>query len=208
MHRPTTGCTRTGSGWFTGHPSTLLTWDNGLVSSHLPESGQVLRHLIVVGGSLREWESLADDQWTDRIAELGKVADHVGASWLVLRPYAGSAIEALPTRTHMVGRCLVEAQPDGDGRERFVRAAASLQAAGQPITEQAIDRLLNAPAAADPDLVVIVGAGHRMPPSLVWELAYSELAYVDTSWEHFGGAHLDEAIASYASRHRRFGGID
>jgi undecaprenyl diphosphate synthase len=191
-----------------GHQSTLLTWDNEPVSSQPIESAPPLRHLVVAGGTLQEWESLAEEQWTDRIAELGKVADHVGARWLVLRPFAGSTTHAMPVRTHTVGGCVVEAQPDGDGRERFVRAALSLQAASQRITETAIDRLLNAPATVDPDLVVIVGAGHRTPPSLVWELAYSELVYADVSWQNFGAVHLDEAIASYAHRHRRFGGID
>ena len=56
--------------------------------------------------------------------------------------------------------------------------------------------------------MVVVGAKHRMPPSLVWELAYSELVFLDTTWQHFGPGHLDEAIGSYAHRHRRFGGID
>ena len=178
------------------------------VSSAPLDSAPALRHVIVVGGTVHEWEALADDQWTDRIAELGKVADHVGARWLVLRPLTGSSPDGALVRTQTVGGCVVEAQPDGDGRERFVRAAATLQAARKPITEAAIDALLNAPAEVDPDLVVIVGAGRRTPPSLVWELAYSELVYVDVSWHEFGATQLDEAIASYASRHRRFGGID
>jgi undecaprenyl diphosphate synthase len=100
------------------------------------------------------------------------------------------------------------AQPDEDGRARLTRAVAGLQAANAPITEASIDAALNAPALADPDLVVVVGAKHRLPPSLVWELAYSELVFVDTNWQHFGPGHLDEAIVSYARRHRRFGGID
>ncbi|MCE9623377.1 MAG: undecaprenyl diphosphate synthase family protein [Actinomycetia bacterium] len=178
------------------------------MSSKPLDSAPPLQHVIVVGGTAREWEVLADDQWADRIAELGKVADHVGARWLVLRPLSGSAADGAPVRTQTVGGCIVEAQPDGDGRERFVRAAATLQVGGKPITEAAIDALLNAPAEVDPDLVVIVGADHRMPVSLVWELAYSELVYVDTSWQEFSAVHLDDAIASYASRHRRFGGID
>ena len=178
------------------------------VSSKPLDSAAPLHHVIVVGGTLHEWETLGDDQWADRIAELGKVTDHVGARWLVLRPVSGSARAGVAVRTETVGNCVVEAQPDGDGRERFVRAAATLQAAGSAITEGAIDALLNAPADVDPDLVVIVGATHRTPPSLVWELAYSELVYVATRWQDFGAAHLEAAIASYASRNRRFGGID
>ncbi len=178
------------------------------VSSKPLDAAPRLHHVIVVGGTGREWESLANDQWTNRIAELGKVADHVGARWLVLRPFSGSASDGALLRTQVIGGCVVEAQPDGDGRQRFARAAAALQSAGKPITETEIDALLNAPAEVDPDLVVIVEASHRTPPSLVWELAYSELAYVDVSWHDFSATHLDEAIASYASRQRRFGGID
>lgn len=181
--------------------------------------GRSPRHLVVVGGSLREWRKLDDAAWRYRLGELGKVADHAGVRWLVLRPFgdarqtleaAAASPEPAPEilRTTTVGSCLVFAQSVGDGRARFVQAAAALHEAGEQITEAAIDAALNAPADADPDLVVIVGSQHRSPPSLVWQLAYSELVYADGGWEQFGAGQLDEAIKSYASRHRRFGGID
>ncbi|MBI4884658.1 MAG: undecaprenyl diphosphate synthase family protein [Actinobacteria bacterium] len=176
-----------------------------------PDPTPQLHHLVVVGGTLRDWADWTDEQWSHRISELGKVADHVGANWLVIRPFAGPPDEKTPTppaRTTTVGACVVTALAECDGRRRFARAVADLQAAATPITDRAIDALLNAPADVDPDLVVIVGAGHRTPPSLMWELAYSELVYIDADWRHFGAAHLDEAIGAYASRHRRFGGID
>lgn len=167
-----------------------------------------VRHVIVCGGTVAEWAAATEGQWTERLTELGKVADHVAARWLILRPFGGTPDASLLVRTQSVGSCVVEAQPDCDGRERFVRAAAALHASHQSITENAIDGLLNAPADVDPDLVVIVAASRCTPPSLVWELAYSELVYVDVAWRDFGAAHLEEAIASYARRHRRFGGID
>lgn len=174
--------------------------------------GVSLRHVIVVGGTLAQWAALPADQWADRLYEWGKVADHVGASWLTVRPF-GPEIDApargeVPLREATVGTCLAVAQPDDDGRVRLTRVIAGLQAAGAAITEASIDAALNAPALVNPDLVVVVGAKHRMPPSLVWELAYSELVFVDTTWQHFGPGHLDEAIGSYAHRQRRFGGID
>lgn len=172
------------------------------------DSAAPLHHLIVVGGTLHEWDALAEHQWADRLSELGKVADHVGARWLVLRPFAGMPTDTIPVRARTIGNCVVEAQPDGDGRERFVRAAEALRIEGKEINELAIDALLNAPAEVDPDLVVIIGSGNRTPPSLVWELAYSELVYVDCAWHDFSATHLDEAIGLYAHRHRRFGGVD
>ena len=175
-------------------------------------AGVSLRHVLVVGGTLAEWAELPDDQWAVRLAELGKVADHAGANWLTLRPFGpgdGPSPEVLERQVAM-GACLAVAQPDEDGRARLTRAVAALQIAGVPITEASIDVALNAPAQADPDLVVVVGTGdkRRIPPSLVWELAYSELVFADTTWQHFGPGHLGEAIGSYAHRHRRFGGID
>ena len=190
----------------------VAAWDNGPMSAAATE-GDALRHVIVAGGSPAEWAEQPDEQWADRLSELGKVADHVGASWLTVRPFGpgsrpGGAVRRPKVRQLTVGSCLVAALPDDDGRSRLAAAVESLRLAGTPITEVAIDAALNAPAAANPDLVVVVGAKHRMPPSLVWELAYSELVYVDTAWQHFGPAHLEEAIGSYAHRHRRFGGID
>ncbi len=173
--------------------------------------GVSLRHVMVVGGTLAEWAELPADQWAIRLDEWGKVADHVGASWLTVRPFGlhdNTTAVAVPAREATVGTCLAVAQPDDDGRARLTRVIAGLQASGTAITEASIDAALNAPALVNPDLVVVVGAKHRMPSSLVWELAYSELVFVDTTWQHFGPGHLDEAIVSYTHRHRRFGGID
>ncbi len=174
-----------------------------------PVDQVLLHHVIVVGGSLTEWASLTEDQWSTRLTDLGKVADHVGAQWLILRPYGpDQSAHAVPERSARVGNCLVVAQPDTDGRRRLARVIAGLQQRGAFISEAAIDAEMNAPAQVDPDLVVVLAPSRRMPPSLVWELAYSELVFVDSPWLHLAAQQLDEAMASYAHRHRRFGGVD
>ena len=169
----------------------------------------VLRHVIVVGGTLAEWESAPNDAWFERLSELGKVADHAGANWLTLRPYSATADDgAVRERERSVGNCLVSAHPQADGRRRVADAVAALQASGSPISESSIANMLNAPAGSDPDLVVVLGDGSHLPPSLVWELAYSELVFIPTEWAQFGAAHLEEAINSFTRRNRRFGGVD
>lgn len=177
----------------------------------VPLTDQVpLHHVIVVGGTAGEWAGMSDDQWASRLGELGKVADHAGVQWLLLRPYGpgdGGSTMAGERSLH-VGNCLVVARPESDGRRRLTAAVAALQADGAAITEVSIGARLNAPAEADPDLVVVLAPSHRMPPSLVWELAYSELVFVDEEWQHFAASQLDEAMAAFAQRHRRFGGVD
>lgn len=167
-----------------------------------------LRHVIVVGGSVADWAAMSAEQWSERLGDLGKVADTVGASWLTVRPYADDGADACPERTVAVGDCLVSAHPEADGRSRVAAAVNALQAAGRPVTEDAIAERLNAPAEADPDLVVILGSSHRLPPSLVWELAYSELVFLDVAWADLTPEHLDQAISTYAHRNRRFGGVN
>lgn len=168
-----------------------------------------LRHVIVVGGSLADWAAASADQWAQLLSDLGKVADHVGAGWLTLRPYEPGAGSVAPhDRRVAVGSCVVSAVGEPDGRRRIAEAVRRLQERTVAITEAGIASEMNAPADVDPDLVVVIGSGHRLPPSLVWELAYSELVFIDVPWRQLAASHLEDAITSYSQRHRRFGGVD
>jgi undecaprenyl diphosphate synthase len=167
-----------------------------------------LRHVIVVGGSAAEWQATAAERWSVLVDELGKVADHVGASWLTLRPFTGEQAAGVAVGDGRVGGCLVHVDARPDGRAALAEAVEAMRRAGTPITEASIAAAMNAPAETDPDLVVVLGSAHGLPRSLVWELAYSELVFLDVEWAHLSAAHLVEAIDSFAHRHRRFGGID
>ncbi len=57
----------------------------------------------------------------------------------------------------------------------------------------------------EPDLFIRTGGERRISNFLLWQLAYTELYFTDTLWPDFNEAALDQAIASYRSRERRFG---
>ena len=57
----------------------------------------------------------------------------------------------------------------------------------------------------EPDLFIRTGGEQRISNFLLWQLAYSELYFTDTLWPEFDAAALDQAIASYQQRERRFG---
>ena len=168
-----------------------------------------LRHVIVVGGRLDDWARWSASDWEQRLEQLGKVADSVGAQWVAVRPHsAGHVLEPLPTPSAVaVGACTVTVDPCADGRQRFAEVVAELAAEGVRVDETSISKRLNAPAEVDPDLVVVLGSPSAMPTSLMWELAYSELVFVDSTWANFGAVEFEAAIESYATRHRRFGGV-
>jgi undecaprenyl diphosphate synthase len=57
----------------------------------------------------------------------------------------------------------------------------------------------------DPDLLIRTGGEQRISNFLLWQAAYSELYFSDRLWPDFDNAALDEALAEYARRERRFG---
>ncbi|MDD6919829.1 MAG: isoprenyl transferase [Eubacteriales bacterium] len=58
----------------------------------------------------------------------------------------------------------------------------------------------------DPDLVIRTSGEIRLSNFLMWQLAYSEMAFTDTLWPDFKPEELDEIIQDYMYRERRFGG--
>ena len=59
--------------------------------------------------------------------------------------------------------------------------------------------------APEPDLFIRTGGEQRISNFLLWQLAYSEFYFTDGLWPDFDAKALDQAIASYRNRERRFG---
>ena len=72
-------------------------------------------------------------------------------------------------------------------------------------TEEMLAEYLAMAYAPEPDLFIRTGGEERISNFLLWQLAYSELYFTDTFWPDFSVESLDEAIASYQHRERRFG---
>jgi len=72
-------------------------------------------------------------------------------------------------------------------------------------TEEQLAGCLSMAYAPEPDLFIRTGGEQRISNFLLWQLAYSEFYFTDTLWPDFNAAALDQAIASYQQRERRFG---
>lgn len=91
------------------------------------------------------------------------------------------------------------------GRWDITQAAAQLAARGEPITEASLHAAMGLAHVPDPDLVIRTGGEMRISNFLLWQAAYSEFFFSDRLWPDFDEAALDEAIASFRARERRFG---
>ena len=96
------------------------------------------------------------------------------------------------------------------GRWDVVQAAQQAIRDGVPaeaLDEGKLGQYMAMGFAPDPDLFIRTGGEVRISNFLLWQIAYSELHFSDCLWPDFGEAELDAAIAAYAERDRRFGGV-
>ncbi len=100
------------------------------------------------------------------------------------------------------------------GRAEITRAArefaqdvASGRVKAEDLTEEGFSRYLYTAGQPDPDLIIRPSGEERLSNFLLWQSAYAEFVYFDILWPDFKTKDLDEAIAIYSSRQRRFGGV-
>jgi undecaprenyl diphosphate synthase len=73
-------------------------------------------------------------------------------------------------------------------------------------TEDEFRACLYAPDMHDPDLIIRTSGERRLSNYLLWQSAYSELVFRDELWPDFTREALEESLAEFAERRRRFGG--
>lgn len=91
------------------------------------------------------------------------------------------------------------------GRWDIADTAARLAQEGLPITVDNLSAHVSTAECGDPDLLIRTGGEMRLSNFLLWQAAYAELLFSDLLWPDFDERALDDAIAEFASRERRFG---
>jgi undecaprenyl diphosphate synthase len=140
-----------------------------------------------------------------RVVVIGDMDDEVPAA-------TRRAVERLVERTSE-GRAMTLALALNYGGRRDVvsamRAVAAQARAGlllpEDIDPSTVRKFLSTSELPDADLVIRTGGERRLSDFLPYEAAFAELFFSDTLWPDFSETTLDEAIASFAKRQRRFG---
>jgi len=131
------------------------------------------------------------------------IEKHVRISFIGRRDRLPASIARLmretEDRTRSCGRLHVRLAVDYSSRDALVKAAESC---ALPPSRGTISAALPAP---DVDLLIRTGGEQRLSDFLLWECAYAELLFLPVMWPDFQAAHLEDAVATFRSRERRFG---
>jgi undecaprenyl diphosphate synthase len=118
------------------------------------------------------------------------------------------------TRTRTNTRIDVNICINYGSRDEILRATRNLarkvaagELAAEQIDEGRFERELLTAGVPDPDLLIRTSGEQRISNFLLWQCAYAELVFVDTLWPDFGKEHLEQAIAEFRKRERRYGGV-
>jgi len=94
------------------------------------------------------------------------------------------------------------------GRWDVVQACKRAMAAGvtaSELDERTLSRYMALSDTPDPDLLIRTGGECRLSNFLLWQSAYAELFFTERLWPEFDDEDVQQALAFYASRERRFG---
>ena len=127
-----------------------------------------------------------------------------------LRPRLRRQIEEAVALTQHNSKMTVCVAFNYGGRAEVVEAVRRIVTEGvaaEDVSEEMIARSLHTGDLPDPDLIIRTGGDQRLSNFLIWQAAYAEYYFTPTYWPDFGEADVEQALASYAQRVRKFGGL-
>jgi undecaprenyl diphosphate synthase len=95
-----------------------------------------------------------------------------------------------------------------DAMRAIAREARSGQVDPESIDEASLERRLYTAGMPDPDLLIRTAGEQRISNFLLWQLSYAEICFSEKCWPEFDEPDLHDALAWFATRDRRFGGLN
>jgi undecaprenyl diphosphate synthase len=117
---------------------------------------------------------------------------------------------ALEAATASADRMVFHLAVNYGSRAELVRAARSCVEDGvrpEDVDEAAIQARLWTAQAPDVDLLIRTSGEQRVSNFLLWQSAYAEFYFAESHWPDFRAEQFRQALAAFAARERRFGGV-
>jgi undecaprenyl diphosphate synthase len=186
-------------------------------------AGQVgIQYLTLWAFSTENWRRPADEvsgilrilgeaieRETEELHRQGAQLRHIGSLDGLSPSLRQSVLDAIELTKHNNKLVLTLAFNYG-GRQEILHAVKRLLDDGvspNDLDEHVFARRLYTQGLPDPDLIIRTSGEHRLSNFLIWQGAYAELFFTPKYWPDFGPEDLEEAVADYGRRERRFGAI-
>jgi len=141
-----------------------------------------------------------------RLRVIGRIADLPGPVRFVIQRVCGA--------TEKYDRHNLTLALSYGARDEIIRAARAIaqkvkngELKESEIDESVVSQHLYTKDLPDPDLLIRTSGEMRLSNFLLWQLSYAELYVTETLWPDFRENDFFAALAVYAKRQRRFGGI-
>ena len=129
-------------------------------------------------------------------------------------PLVCQALAIVEEETRRCSRLHLRIALDYGSRHEIVETVRSLAAdvaqnklQPEEISEDQFKRKLSPDCIPDPDLIIRTAGEQRLSNFLLWQAAYSEFYFTPKLWPDFEGSDLEEAVADFGSRTRKFGAL-
>jgi undecaprenyl diphosphate synthase len=146
---------------------------------------------------------------TEELHRQGARLHHIG-SLEGLSPALAQSVRAAMELTRANTRIQLTLAFNYGGRAEIVHAVKRMIDDGVPadaVSEEAISRYLYTADMPDPDLIIRTSGELRTSNFLIWQGAFAEYYFTPVFWPDFSPNDLDAAVADFAGRERRFGGL-
>jgi undecaprenyl diphosphate synthase len=181
-----------------------------------------IQYLTIYAFSTENWHRPADEvaglfgimaevirSETEELHQNDVCIRHVGRSE-GLPPSLNLAIQEATALTRDNRRLVLNVAFNYGGRAELVDAVRKIirdQVPANDVSEDTISRYLYTAGQPDPDLIIRTAGEMRLSNFLIWQSAYAEYYTTSTYWPDFNREQLRLALATYARRQRRFGGV-
>ena len=143
-------------------------------------------------------------KWEPKLIEAGIALRVIGD----VNPFpeaVKSAIIDVEASTAVGGRMRLNVAANYGGRWDMLKAVERVLAAGEALTPEAVSANVSTADVGEVDLLIRTGGEQRISNFVLWQAAYAEIYFTPTLWPDYDGRDLDEALAWFEGRERRFG---